>query len=106
MIRRPPRSTLSSSSTASDVYKRQIYSIAAEVFCKLQISDPVSDYIRVLKIDSLCQIFQQHCCARLPCRSIIFRKCSVDENFRETDSLAFKNAKHLIVRGPEGLFRK
>src|SRR5664279_108778 len=32
MIRRPPRSTLSSSSAASDVYKRQLY-ICAETFC-------------------------------------------------------------------------
>eukprot|EP00658_Telonema_sp_P-2_P002988 TRINITY_DN11096_c0_g2_i6.p1 TRINITY_DN11096_c0_g2~~TRINITY_DN11096_c0_g2_i6.p1 ORF type:complete len:458 (+),score=121.41 TRINITY_DN11096_c0_g2_i6:146-1519(+) len=31
MIRRPPRSTLSSSSAASDVYKRQVYAAAAAV---------------------------------------------------------------------------
>eukprot|EP00658_Telonema_sp_P-2_P009178 TRINITY_DN13461_c0_g1_i5.p1 TRINITY_DN13461_c0_g1~~TRINITY_DN13461_c0_g1_i5.p1 ORF type:complete len:113 (-),score=23.21 TRINITY_DN13461_c0_g1_i5:52-390(-) len=32
MIRRPPRSTLSSSSAASDVYKRQIYSLAPIIY--------------------------------------------------------------------------
>src|SRR5664280_1988022 len=31
MIRRPPRSTLSSSSAASDVYKRQIYGLSEVV---------------------------------------------------------------------------
>src|SRR5664279_3108616 len=34
MIRRPPRSTLSSSSAASDVYKRQISSIADYLLSK------------------------------------------------------------------------
>src|SRR5665648_182013 len=37
MIRRPPRSTLSSSSAASDVYKRQIVFIAEELVVKLPI---------------------------------------------------------------------
>src|SRR5664279_6646823 len=31
MIRRPPRSTLSSSSAASDVYKRQVYALVVPV---------------------------------------------------------------------------
>ena len=34
MIRRPPRSTQSRSSAASDVYKRQNYSMFAEIVCK------------------------------------------------------------------------
>src|SRR5674536_32651 len=40
MIRRPPRSTLSSSSAASDVYKRQLFSlgktISIDIFIKIQ----------------------------------------------------------------------
>ena len=32
MIRRPPRSTLDRSSAASDVYKRQEYSLVIEIF--------------------------------------------------------------------------
>eukprot|EP00658_Telonema_sp_P-2_P078359 TRINITY_DN7315_c0_g1_i4.p1 TRINITY_DN7315_c0_g1~~TRINITY_DN7315_c0_g1_i4.p1 ORF type:complete len:101 (+),score=18.25 TRINITY_DN7315_c0_g1_i4:141-443(+) len=32
MIRRPPRSTLSSSSAASDVYKRQVYKASHDAF--------------------------------------------------------------------------
>src|SRR5674536_400858 len=40
MIRRPPRSTLSSSSAASDVYKRQLFSlgktISIGIFIKIQ----------------------------------------------------------------------
>src|SRR5664280_3921480 len=39
MIRRPPRSTLSSSSAASDVYKRQIRRLASEVF--LPVPEPL-----------------------------------------------------------------
>src|SRR5674536_395584 len=42
MIRRPPRSTLSSSSAASDVYKRQVYRTAAFGF------DSAEDYRDVL----------------------------------------------------------
>eukprot|EP00828_Plagiopyla_frontata_P044860 TRINITY_DN747_c0_g1_i9.p2 TRINITY_DN747_c0_g1~~TRINITY_DN747_c0_g1_i9.p2 ORF type:complete len:101 (-),score=28.53 TRINITY_DN747_c0_g1_i9:197-499(-) len=38
MIRRPPRSTLSSSSAASDVYKRQILEI-----CQDLVPDPLID---------------------------------------------------------------
>src|SRR5664279_3976301 len=38
MIRRPPRSTLSSSSAASDVYKRQgLFHIAAHAFSKITL---------------------------------------------------------------------
>src|SRR5674536_375176 len=38
MIRRPPRSTLSSSSAASDVYKRQLHPRAASQFADLAAS--------------------------------------------------------------------
>src|SRR5664280_3714663 len=56
MIRRPPRSTLSSSSAASDVYKRQIFPRAermgAEAIAALVVVDPgwvvVEDPARML----------------------------------------------------------
>src|SRR5665648_693404 len=42
MIRRPPRSTLSSSSAASDVYKRQmVYSSASTNFLSVRCRDQV-----------------------------------------------------------------
>ena len=47
MIRRQPRSTLSSSSAASDVYKRQVVSY---FFSALTISEIFEDYIHNKKI--------------------------------------------------------
>src|SRR5450756_2220089 len=38
MIRRPPRSTQSRSSAASDVYKRQLYHLSAVVGCNLLVA--------------------------------------------------------------------
>ena len=59
MIRRPPRSTLSSSSAASDVYKRQDLSIQMDkkeiakvaLTGKFRISDGLDYALRVLQND-------------------------------------------------------
>src|SRR5664279_4709786 len=45
MIRRPPRSTLSSSSAASDVYKRQVYKVGLIALLGVEGGIPVVDYI-------------------------------------------------------------
>src|SRR5664279_568794 len=48
MIRRPPRSTLSSSSAASDVYKRQVYDHLARINASLDnIRDTIGTAIQV-----------------------------------------------------------
>eukprot|EP00828_Plagiopyla_frontata_P005818 TRINITY_DN12426_c0_g1_i1.p2 TRINITY_DN12426_c0_g1~~TRINITY_DN12426_c0_g1_i1.p2 ORF type:complete len:156 (-),score=40.33 TRINITY_DN12426_c0_g1_i1:77-544(-) len=39
MVRRPPRSTLSSSSAASDVYKRQVIKVVGKTFKKIVLDD-------------------------------------------------------------------
>src|SRR5665648_1250771 len=51
MIRRPQRSTLSSSSAASDVYKRQDHSSILELLEKLKLTK-VETYSSELKLDS------------------------------------------------------
>src|SRR5664279_5819292 len=60
MIRRPPRSTLSSSSAASDVYKRQGYFLGPTIFdhvtpemtiAREEIFGPVLSVIRVNTLD-------------------------------------------------------
>src|SRR5665648_361513 len=45
MIRRPPRSTLSSSSAASDVYKRQMYGAVTEQCVGLEVVLPTGEII-------------------------------------------------------------
>ena len=46
MIRRPPRSTLDRSSAASDVYKRQIYGLLAQLY----YSAPTPDLLASLRV--------------------------------------------------------
>src|SRR5665811_2459071 len=40
MIRRPPRSTRVRSSAASDVYKRQVYNLAAQSHVRVSFDEP------------------------------------------------------------------
>src|SRR5664279_5800022 len=49
MIRRPPRSTLSSSSAASDVYKRQLRTLW-DVDARLRLLDQFGEYQQVLSL--------------------------------------------------------
>src|SRR5674536_20117 len=46
MIRRPPRSTLSSSSAASDVYKRQPVAAQARMQSDLDLATKVHDHVQ------------------------------------------------------------
>ena len=45
MIRRPPKSTQSRSSAASDVYKRQVVDLALQIPVELKLSDGVEKWI-------------------------------------------------------------
>ena len=48
----------------------------------------------------------EHSCARFACGLILMVKRTVYENFIKSNPLTFEDAEHLIVRGPECVFRK
>src|SRR5664280_3931437 len=53
MIRRPPRSTLSSSSAASDVYKRQVLGERAKLFAGVAVDARGQQVARALGVQVL-----------------------------------------------------
>src|SRR5674536_74831 len=66
MIRRPPRSTLSSSSAASDVYKRELHGLFSSKFGSEPACSWNSSFFWFLKYFANRRVFANQCVNRLP----------------------------------------